>query len=135
MHSQDRVFFGTPPTDSAIVGKQPNTACMRSPVCSCAPVSPWMMPTVSMEDATMTVLLMTMEMSISTMMMMAGQQGCSMLGSMTCWATLPIWSKPEQTQCCMTTSIKQKERVGGSLVVHLAVAVVEAVPGCVIPSL
>jgi len=62
-----------------------------------------------------------------------------------CCATLPIWSKLEklnpsylvqarETQCCMTTSIKQKERVGGSLVVHLASAVVEAVPGCVTPS-
>ena len=37
----------------------------------------------------------------------------------------------EQTQCCMTTSIKQKERVGGSLVVNPAGAVVESVTGCV----
>jgi len=55
------------------------------------------------------------------------------LGVMTCWATLPVQSEPEQTQCCMTTSIEQKERVGGSLVVHPAGAVVEAVPGCVTP--
>ena len=58
----------------------------------------------------------------------------SVLGSMTCWAILPVWSKLEQTQHCMTTSVKQKERVGGSLVVHLASAVVEAVLGCVTPS-
>ena len=35
----------------------------------------------------------------------------------------------------MMTSVKQKERVGGSLVIHLASAVVEDVPGCVTPSL
>jgi len=34
----------------------------------------------------------------------------------------------------MTTSVKQKERMGGSLVIHRASAVVEAVPGCVTPS-
>jgi len=36
-------------------------------------------------------------------------------------------------QHCMMTSVKQKERVGGSLVVHLASAVVDVVPGCVAP--
>jgi len=51
-----------------------------------------------------------------------------------CWATLPVQPKPEKTQHCMTTIIEQKERVGGSLVVHLASTVVEAVPGCVTPS-
>jgi len=62
------------------------------------------------------------------------QQGHSMLGSMTCWATPRIQCEPEQTQRCVMTIVKQKERVGGSLVVHLASAVVEAVPGCVTPA-
>jgi len=35
----------------------------------------------------------------------------------------------------MITSIELKERLGGSLVIHLASAVVEAVPRCVTPNL
>jgi len=60
----------------------------------------------------------------------------SMLGSITCWQTLPLWSKARVNSmlCDAATNIKQKGRVGGSLVVHLASAVVEAVPGCVTPS-
>jgi len=54
-----------------------------------------------------------------------------------CCASLPVLvvqSELEQTQHCLTTSINQKERVGGSLVICPTGAVVEAVPACVTPS-
>jgi len=58
--------------------------------------------------------------------------GCShdILGTTTCWATLPIWTEATNSMILMT-SVKQKARVGGFLVIHLTAAVVEAVSGCV----